>query len=329
MDNQVRARVFISCGQQKDSDETKIAQDIADKLSSMGFEPYIAVTEQTLKGVKENIFRRLSESEYLIFVDFKRDRLCQIENGKLKDTGKHRGSLFSNQELAIATYLDIESVAFQEQGVWELDGILRFIQANCIPFIDRLSLPDLVAEKVKEKIDKKEWDAHWRHELILKREDSKDYVKVDWVGDPQNQNPARYYHIEVENLHWNQTARNCSIYLERLENITNGEVLTPELVEFKWKGIITPTAMIPPRQYRYADAFHIFHVTPKTVLLGFNEHIVDYTGYLETHMLGIATEHNLTFVVYSDNFPPARKTFRLNMGNKLDDIEFYELSNMS
>ncbi|MCK4361977.1 MAG: hypothetical protein KAW13_01695 [Dehalococcoidia bacterium] len=71
----VRARVFISCGQQKETDEVKIAHDIAAKLDQVGFDPYIAVAEQTLRGVKENIFQRLSESEYIVFVDFKRERL--------------------------------------------------------------------------------------------------------------------------------------------------------------------------------------------------------------------------------------------------------------
>lgn len=57
MVTQVRARVFISCGQQKASDEVSIANDIAKSLTSLGFDPYIAVNEQTLRGVKENIIR--------------------------------------------------------------------------------------------------------------------------------------------------------------------------------------------------------------------------------------------------------------------------------
>lgn len=68
-----KARIFISCGQRKDTDEVAIANQIADKLEKeLGFEsPYIAVQEQRLEGVKENIFRRLSNSEYFLFIDFK------------------------------------------------------------------------------------------------------------------------------------------------------------------------------------------------------------------------------------------------------------------
>jgi hypothetical protein len=146
MGSDIRARVFISCGQQKESDEVKIARDIADKLDRMGFDPYVAVAEHTLKGVQENIFQKLSQSEYIIFIDFKRERLCNLgPNGTVEDTQRHRGSLFSHQELAIATYLGIECMAFQEKDVKEEDGILRFIQANCIPFTDRHLLADVVA----------------------------------------------------------------------------------------------------------------------------------------------------------------------------------------
>jgi hypothetical protein len=41
--NNVKARVFISCGQNKDSDEAIIAEKIAARISDMGFEPYVAV----------------------------------------------------------------------------------------------------------------------------------------------------------------------------------------------------------------------------------------------------------------------------------------------
>lgn len=67
----LKARVFISCGQRKETEESSIAKEIANKFEEMGFEPYVAVAEQSLKGVKENIFTRLKESEYFVFIDFK------------------------------------------------------------------------------------------------------------------------------------------------------------------------------------------------------------------------------------------------------------------
>ena len=52
------ARVFISSGQNKESDEVAVASAVRDQLSEMGFDPYIAVQEQTFRGLKENIFRQ-------------------------------------------------------------------------------------------------------------------------------------------------------------------------------------------------------------------------------------------------------------------------------
>ena len=80
-----RARVFISCGQNKNSDELETALRIRDRLSELGFDPYVAVEEQTLRGLKENIFPRLRDSEYFVFVDFKRERL--VAHGRGRPTG--------------------------------------------------------------------------------------------------------------------------------------------------------------------------------------------------------------------------------------------------
>jgi hypothetical protein len=64
----IKARIFISCGQ-NEGDEKEIAIKIADKFQGMGFDPYIAIEEQVLKGFTENILPRLDESEYYLFID--------------------------------------------------------------------------------------------------------------------------------------------------------------------------------------------------------------------------------------------------------------------
>lgn len=304
-----RARVFISCGQQKDTNEVEIANRIADKLERMGFDPYIAVAELTLKGVKENIFRRLSESEYFIFVDFKRERLA---TGKNEDI--HRGSLFSHQELAIASFLDIEVLPFQEEGVRKEDGILRFIQANCVPFRDSHLLPEVVAEKVREQ----GWQPDWRNELRLEREPE----EYDRLHVRQTGTLARYYHIKVWNRHRSKTAQDCVAYLERVSDLLRGKSETWELVEFKWKGITTPRIGISPRSFRYLDAFHVFEATPKDVHLAINHAIVDYSGYYNLYTLHGPGEFELTYVVFCENFSPVRATYRLNIGSNIDDIQF-------
>jgi phage replication-related protein YjqB (UPF0714/DUF867 family) len=53
-----RARVFISCGQAKGTEEVQIADAISARLRELGFDPYVAVAEQTLRGLTENIFEQ-------------------------------------------------------------------------------------------------------------------------------------------------------------------------------------------------------------------------------------------------------------------------------
>lgn len=309
MNGNLRARIFISCGQQKGTDEVDIAHKIVEKLEKMDFDSYIAVEEQTLKGVKENIFQRLSESEYFIFIDFKRERLNMPDP-------VHRGSLFSHQELAIAAFLSIEVLAFQEEGVKRDDGILKFIQANCIPFKDRHLLPDVVAEKVRER----GWNSNWRNELLLERDD-KDYGDAI---DVRVNKKSRWYHIKVRNLHWQEIARDCIAYLESVKDLVTGKVKTFELVEFKWKGVNIPRIAISPKLFRYLDAFHVYYDSPTIAHLGINPFIVDFTGYYEPYTLRGPGTFELTYVVFSENFSPARAIFILHIRNHLDDIQFYQ-----
>jgi hypothetical protein len=110
----MKAKVFISCGQRRNTEEIEIARTISRRLISLGYDPYVATEEQTLKGVKENIFSQLTSSEYFLFIDFRRERIDELD--------LCRGSLFSHQELAIASLIDMPLIAFQEEGVLREDG---------------------------------------------------------------------------------------------------------------------------------------------------------------------------------------------------------------
>lgn len=312
-----RARVFISCGQRKDTEEIRLAKDIAVSLKDMGFEPYVAVEEQTLKGLKENVFARLAESEYLIFIDFSRERLFTAKEQGFEDTGENRGSLFSHQELAVASYLDLDigAIAFQEVGNKEDDGILGFIQANCIQFSDRAALPNLITEEVR----KQKWDPNWRNELRLERTSSD---RDDNVRDVPVEKTGSYFHIKVRNLHRSKVARDCLAYLERWVNLSTNQESRRDLVEFKWKGVTTVGVAIPPRSFRRFDAFCVYYDSPSQVNLGLNRFVVDFGGYLQQYILNGPGQYRLSFVVFSSDFAPARATFLLTVGSTVGDISF-------
>jgi hypothetical protein len=47
-DDTLRARVFISCGQNKESGEHLLATEIQEELTLLGFDPYVATSRTTL-----------------------------------------------------------------------------------------------------------------------------------------------------------------------------------------------------------------------------------------------------------------------------------------
>lgn len=300
----LRSRVFISCGQRKETEENEIASRIKTELEQMGFDPYVAVQESTLKGVKENLFHQLANSEYFIFIDFKREKL--LIDGKESD---YRGSLFSHQELAIASFLDIQFIAFQEEGVKKDDGLLKFVQANCIPFSSRTKLPEIALSKVKEK----GWDPTWRNEIKLSRE------ATDLEEANTSAGPGRFYHIRVSNNHRDRIAHNCVGYIEGIRDLGTNSTRMPELVELKWKGSTREAVSIAPSMFRYLDALHVFYLDPTVAYLGLNQSLVDWGGYYQAYQIKGPGDYEISYVVFSEAFPYARLTLRLHLGRQVSE----------
>jgi len=248
--------------------------------------------------------------------------LYEEKNGKFVNTHKHRGSLFSHQELAIATLFDKdfdkEFLLFHEKGVKEYDGISKFTQAKSIEFPDRKTLPDDVINEVK----KKGWTSNWRNELLLERDD-KDFEDKVHAKGIYRKGTACFYHIKVRNLHRQKIAYGCLAYLEKIVDLSTGKEKSFEIVEFKWKGVITREAAILPKKFRYLDAFHIYYDSQNIVNLGINRFLIDFSGYEPPYTLKGPGTFELSYVVFAENFSPARATFSLHIGNRLDDIKFY------
>lgn len=308
----LKAKVFISCGQARDTEEVKIAHEIKNRLIELGYDPYIAVEEQTLRGVKENIFSQLDTSEYFIFIDFKRERLVIDDNQPVV----HRGSLFTHQELALASYLDIPLLAFQEAGVKQEDGIMRFLQANAIPFTDRNSLPNIVADKAQEF----KWSPHWKNQLVI------EIPKPPFKDMPEiNINKTkRYFHIQVRNLHRRKSAINCSVYLEKIFDTLKHVEIPIETTGFKWLNSTSLNSAIAPMSYRKFGAFWIYH-TCSLKHLSFkgltdtSEDIFDLSSPVGFEDL------ELTYLVISNNFRPIIKTFVLHIDDKIEKTKFYAI----
>jgi len=306
MDNNLKARVFISCGQRKGSQEEKIALEIYEKLKTLGYDPYLAIEEQTLKGLKENIFPHLDSSEYFIFVDFKREKIILGD-----ESIGHRGSLFAHQELAVASFLDKRALAFQGEGVKKDDGIMKFIQANCITFHDRQFLPGLVEEGIKNK----EWKSNWHDELIL---------LIDNECGTEEETDAglvQYYHVAVKNLNPYKSALSCYVFLESVKDVAADRSISFETVEYKWRGVSFPNVVITSNSSRHFDTFIIQHSNPNVA------HSSNFSDGSQHHVQTLTGpgDFELTFKVISDNFRPAIGSFVLHLNNDIKKVTLKSL----
>jgi hypothetical protein len=307
----MKAKVFLSCGQNKHSEEPVIAERIAQSIRDLGFECYMAVAEQTLLGLRENIFTQLETADYFVFIDFQREKL-ESKNG----VAFHRGSLFSHQELGIASYLQIPGLVLQEDGVKPLDGMLGVMQANAMPFSDRRHLPAIVSEAIRKRIEQNDWCTTTRNILTLHLPERpfSDATRPEGIT-------GRYFHIATRNNHGRKSALNCFAYLERADNLRTNQPVPLETIEFKWAGTVLPNVRIAPQAARRFDALWFVHANP--IQLAFNV-FADSTEYYPK--LQGPGSYRLTFAVVSGNFAVARKPFLLEYGNSLDSIKFQEMS---
>jgi hypothetical protein len=302
----LKAKVFISCGQKKETNEVKVACEIAKILEEMGFEPYIAAQEQTLRGLKENIFSQIVTSEYFLFIDFSREQFA--------DSSEYRGSLFSHQELAVASFLDIKVTAFQQKGVKKLDGMLNALQLNAIPFDKLEDLPEMVRKQVKNA----GWHADWKNALkITRNPDERDET---FLANLPNRPRARFFHLDVMNLNPHKIALNCTAYVEGIRNLTTDSHIPFRTVELKWAGYTLPTAALMPKSQRQLDAFYILYDAPQVARF---QCFTD-SGYFMRPIQGPA-EFQLDYIVISVNFPPARIKTKLTIGNSLEQTRFVQI----
>jgi hypothetical protein len=126
-------KVFISCGQQT-AEERELGERIATLVHDRtGLEGYFAQQQASLDGVSKNIFRAIHTADGFVAVMHRRDSL----SGGV--AGEHRGSVWVEQEIAIAAFmtqaldLGIPARAYVQRGI-RREGVRGFILLNPVEF---------------------------------------------------------------------------------------------------------------------------------------------------------------------------------------------------
>jgi hypothetical protein len=290
-----QARVFISCGQRSE-EEKQLGFACRDYLKSRNFLTYLAEDVQRLEALTENIFHHLRDSEYAVFIDCKREELRPRE---------FRGSIFVNQELAIASFLPItESRVFHETGVIR-EGVADSLIAKPIHFSNKQEFFTKLEEETKN------WHSDWRNELFL------DFYRVVPNVDLQDGRFADWYHLKVVNKHISKYARNCVAYVLQIIDLVAGHEINVGNFELVWAGTGMFERHILPKKQAEIDAFLVirgeqvirFHHRPSTSS-EYGMPLLKKGNYLITYML------------ISENFEQVIKTFRLEFGGDFQQVKF-------
>jgi hypothetical protein len=198
--------------------------------------------------------------------------------------------------LAIASFLNIDVLAFQEKGVKRLDGLLQFLQANAISFTDKHTLPNVVAERVRRR----RWTPDWKNELVLE------------LSQPVVTDTAKCFHVSVRNRHREKLALNCCAYLESAIQLP-GRPIPLKTIEFKWAATRLSSVNIAAGSTRLFDAFHIRHDSPHAVLFQVLTDSIEYVPQLPQEI----GEYELSYLVRAENFPEVRGRFILDLRSSL------------
>lgn len=301
------ARVFISCGQ-RTAREIKIGKDVQDYFISREFETYFAERVHSSDALTENIFRFLSQSEYFVFIDFKREKI------KRKILGKEfRGSLFVNQELAIATFLRLQGIGFCEKGV-KREGILDYHIYKPFPFEDGTEII-----KILEKETKK-WDTNSLNELEIIYDPKTTSKNYSYTINSQT-HLSDWYHLEIENRNKTKHAFSCHGYVTRIYDLNNDKEFKIPTIELLWSGLGEPMVNIMGGTKREIDAFYIIH---DENLIRFTQRRLTTTNpryYLPSLKKG---NYLIEYTIISSNFEKVSQNYILDFGGSKDDIVFGE-----
>ena len=309
MTENLRARVFLSCGQSTPS-ERKAAGELARILrDEYGYEVYVATEQVSFEGVKEAIFPQLAEAEYFLFVDFPREKF---------QSGFCRGSPFSHQELAVAAFLETPYIGFRQKSV-RREGLSQFLMSNVPEFGSEIELPSLLRSELARRSD---WDPAWRKRLKIHRPDpgeGDDMVTTRFTNRGPTNLPVRFFHLTVTNLHRDKMALDCTAYVESIREAQTGAEIAFRPAEIKWAGTTLPTVPIPAGKSRDIDACRIWNDLPETI---------DFVSLSDSgkHMAPIAGQAiDVVYLVVSANFPLARCTLRIEPGKTAGEAQVVSL----
>jgi hypothetical protein len=292
-----KARVFISCGQ-RDNERT-VAQKLKQWFDSEGYEPYVAISVQTIMDLNKGIIGALKDCDYYLFINFRRE-LCKECNSAME---KYRGSLYTHQELAAAYVLDFEDMILISQEDVDVEGIQKFIVSNTPQFHST----DEVLRIVKNAVTEANWSPTFSRQLTANRTDWSENVNYS-DHFTKIHGGARNSNILVGEIKNNRPDIAARHVICRLKTVTPGAVTKWDQSMLKATGLIGYEQTIWPKSTGSFDLLSVSRMNPTQVFLHSNCDIHDRPPLTEN-----AGEYILDYEVLAENFPMLEFQIKLNL----------------
>jgi hypothetical protein len=290
------AKVFISCGQ-KSAKEEKAAKSVGDWFESKGFQPYVAIEVSTISDLNKQVIAELKSSDYFVFINFAREKIL---SGK---KAFRRGSLYTNQELAVAISLDFTDrmmILVNQRGA-EKEGIFKIMVCNT----DEFDTFDEVLPIIQKRVSAEGWDKSFSRHLSV---DNYGIDPVPVSYRDREERLLRIGHIDVHNSRPDVPASDCAIRLLKIFSEIQGERLSPDRERLKvTMRLGAYQQSIWPNSYGTFDLFGIDQKSyPNTYLL--SESDVPRSPILSTR-----EKHLLTYEIFASGFPKVTKEIEVDL----------------
>lgn len=285
-----KSTVFISCGQVNDR-EKSFGNKIVEYFQNKGFDTYFAEHIHCSKPLLQSILEALKESEYFV-----------AWNPYRENEGSC-GSLFVQQEIAVAASLELPIIYFFDKGVNKTSGMSGALHLNGIE-INNVSRLESELDKLTSK-----WGNTSKNQLFL--ELGNEHKNVTVLNDPR-QPLSTWYHVIVQNGSSFKQAKNCRAYVENIIKSIDGQDLSSEYKqELIWAGTGAWAINITSKTKRDIDAIWTLQGSGQWRFQSIQ------TSTVYAYPILSDGEYEIIYLVVSENMPDARLEVKIKLENDL------------
>jgi len=280
------AKVFISCGQGA-NEEREVARQLGQWFDAAGYKPYVAIEVQSILDLNAGIIGELKTSDYYLFVNFRRETVTASDGTQFR-----RGSIYTNQELAIAYSLGFDHMLLVNQKDAKPEGVFKFIVTNVPEFDTHNEL----LPRVQDAVQKAGWHPGYTRQLLAGG--LRLAAPIRYVGDTCPRD-IRTLHVDIHNGRPDIGAVECVARLARFG--LQGQPLhpSPDRSLLKVTGLPGFSQTIWPHSHGAFDLLGILVTTQRDVFLN---SALDVRP--RRPVITEPGDYHLEYEVFAQGFPP-------------------------